>query len=93
MFNPQISQLFLSNKKIGRDCSLPSLRLYLVNYICIYNFRCTITDIIHLLHPQHHISCFEFFVYIFFFGKFFYQPEKHIGCLLLDVIKVCDKFA
>ncbi len=52
-----------------------------------------VADIVHFLHPQHLVGFFEFFGYIFFFGKFFYQPEKHSGCLLLDVIKVCDKFA
>ena len=50
-------------------------------------------DVVYLLYPQHLVGCFEFFGYIFFFGESFYQSEKHSGCLLLDVIKVCDKLA
>lgn len=61
----------------GRDFSLPPRCLYRKNQFCIYNFRCTVTDIVHLLYPQHLVGCFEFFGYIFFFGEFFYQPRKH----------------
>lgn len=59
-----------------------------IDYICIYNFRCTITDIVYFLHPEHHIGCFEFLGYIFFFGKFFYKPRKHFLRLTVDVGKI-----
>lgn len=79
-------------KNGGRDCSLPPLCLYRVNQFCIYNFCCSITDVIHLLHLEHHIGCFGFFGYIFFFGEVFYQPEKHILCLLIYIGKVSVQF-
>ena len=58
------------------------------NYIVIYNFRCTITDIVHFLNPQHHIGCFKFLSYIFSFGEVFYQLEEHFLRLTVNVGKV-----
>lgn len=43
--------------------------LDVVYHFTIHNFRCSVADIIHLLHPQHHIGFFEFFGNIFLFGK------------------------
>lgn len=55
----------------------------------IYNFRYTITDIVHLLYPQHLVILFKFFGYIFFFGNFFYQLKEHIVRLFI-ISAICE---
>lgn len=50
---------------------LPS-ELLDVNQLCIDYLRCSVTDIVHLLYPQHLIICFELFGYAFLFGELFY---------------------
>lgn len=50
-------------------------------------------DVVHLLYPQHLVGCFEFFGYIFFFGKFFYQPREHFLRLTVDIGKVAVQFS
>ena len=62
-------------------------------YLIVYDSRCLIADIIHLLHPQHCIFRFKFFGYIFFFGEFFYQSEKKLLGLFLCIGKVRVEFA
>ena len=66
-----------------------SCALFLViYYLLVYNFRCSIANIIHLLHPEHHIGWFEFFGNISLFCKFFYQPEKKVLSLLFNICKI-----
>ena len=64
----------------------------IINYFFVYYLHCSIADIIHLLYPQHLIFRFEFFRYIFFLGKLFYQPKKHILCLFVNIGKVAVQF-
>ena len=91
----------MSNKKSvitryskGNKCFylLPSVLLG-VNQLYIYNLCCTVTDIVHSLHPQHLIVRFELFGYSFLFGELFYQPKEHILCLLVDVSEVGGELA
>ena len=64
-----------------------------VNQLCIYNLFRTVTDIVHSLHPQHLIICFELLSHAFLFGELFYQPKEHILCLLVDVGEVGGELA
>ena len=73
-----------------RRISAAILRL-VVNYIVVYTFCGSAADVIHLLHPNHLIFSFELFRYIFFFGKLFYQPEKHFFCLFVNISVVTVK--
>ena len=57
------------------------------------DFFCTVSNIVQLLHPKHHIGRFEFFGYIFFFVKVFYQSEKKLLGLFFGIGKVGTKFA
>ena len=91
----------MSNKKSvitryskGNKCFylLPSVLLG-VNQLCIYNLFRSVADIVHTLHPQHLIFCFELFGYAFLFGELFYQPKEHILCLIVDISKVSGQFA
>ena len=50
-------------------------------------------DVIHLLHPQHLVFCFECIRYTFLFGKLFYQTREHFLCLLVYVGKVIVQLA
>jgi len=63
------------------------------NKIFIHNLHCSITNIIHLLHPQHLLFSFELFRYIFFFRQLFYQPGKHFLCLLVNIRKITVQLA
>ncbi len=77
-------------------CYFPKLkiiRFWLINRLCeyqfcIYNFGCSVTDIIHPTNPFHLVFSLKFFCYILFFGKLFYHPKKHILCLLINLGKV-----
>ena len=93
--NAILLYLQLSNSAIAkdgsRDFSLPPRYLYRIYQFRIYNFHCSIPDIIHSPHPQHHIGCFEFFGYIFFFSKVFHQPRKKSLCLLFNIGKIWIK--
>ena len=40
-----------------------------INYLFINDFCCSVANIIHLLHPQHHIFGFEFFRNLFLLSK------------------------
>ena len=71
---------------------LPSVLLG-VNQLCIYNLFRTVTDIVHSLHPQHLILCFELFGYTFFFGKLFYYPKKEFLRLLVNIGKIIGQLA
>ena len=41
--------------------NLPSLDILYINQLCINDFRCTVADIVHTLHPQHLIFRLELF--------------------------------
>jgi len=71
---------------------LATILLYIYQ-LCIYNLCCTVADIVHSLHPQHLVFCFELFGYAFLFGELFSQPKEHILCLLVDVGEVGGEFA
>ena len=64
-----------------------------INQLCINNLRCTVTDIVHSLHPQHLIFCFELFGNTFLFGELVYQPKEHLLRLLVDVGEVGGELA
>ena len=63
------------------------LRL-VINYIVIYDFCGSASDVIHPSNPLHLIICFELFGHTFLFGKLVYQPKEHLLCLLVDIGKV-----
>ncbi len=79
--------LLLKKSNGGKDFSLPPMRLYCANNFRIYNFRCSITDIIHLLHSHHLIGCLKVICCIFSESSFT-TPKKQRGCLLFDFIKI-----
>ena len=64
-----------------------------VNQLCIYDFCCTVTNIIHSRNPQHLIVCFKLFGYAFFFGELFYQPKEQFLCLFIYVGEICGQLA
>ena len=74
--------------------NLPAAVLRLVvNYIVIYNFGGSATDVIHPSNPLHLIICFEFFGYTLTLCHQFYEPKKHILSLLIYIGKVAVQFA
>ena len=58
-------------KQVENNCSY-LLYKSTINQFCIDYFRCTVTNIVHLPHPQHLILCFELLSHTFLFGKLFY---------------------
>lgn len=86
----------LTSKKKGAISGFFSVdcAFYLVeNQFTVCNFRRFITNIIHSLHPEHHIGDFELLGDGFFFGKVFYQLEKKLLGLFLCISKVEMEFA
>ena len=74
--------------------NLPAAVLRLVvNYIVIYDFCGSATDVVNPSNPFHLIVCFEFFCYAFTLCNLFYEPKKHILCLLVYISKVSVQFA
>lgn len=67
--------------------------ILLINNFAIYNFHCTVVNVIHQLHSQHLIFCFELFCHILFCSHFLNQPTKHIFGLFVDVSKITVQFA
>lgn len=63
------------------------------NHLTIHNFYCTIANIIHPSHPRQLVGSFELFDDAFFFGAFFYQPEKNGLHLFFDVGKLGMEFS
>lgn len=63
------------------------------NQLCIYNLRCTVADIVHLMHPKYLIRCFELFGYTFFLGELLYQSSEHFLCFFVDVGEVIVELA
>ena len=59
----------------------------------IYDFCGSAADVIHPSDPLHLIVCFEFFGYALTLCHPFYEPKKHILCLLVYVGKVSVQFA
>ena len=43
-----------------------------INHLFINDFCCSVANIIHLSHPQHHIFCFELFCNLLLLGDRFY---------------------
>ena len=68
------------------------LRL-VVNYIVIYNFYSSISDVIHPGNPLHLIACLELFGHTFTLCHLFYEPKKHILSLFVYICKVSVQFA
>ena len=64
-----------------------------VNYIVVYDFRSSATNVIHLSNPLHLIVCFEFFCHALTLCHLFYEPKKHILSLLIYIGKVSVQFA
>jgi len=54
----------------------------------IYDFHCPVTDVVHPLHPQHLILCFELFCDALTLGYLLYQQEHFFLSLFIDVGKV-----
>ena len=59
----QVKNILL--RKISVGCAFYSVK----DYSIIYDFCCSVADILHLLPPQYYIFYFEFFGKIFFIGK------------------------
>ena len=53
------------------------------NQLFVYDFRCSISDVIHPLYPLHRRRRFQFFRHIFLFSKCFYKKLKHTFCLTI----------
>ena len=67
--------------------------LLVVNYIVIYDFGSSATDVIHPSNPLHLIVCFELFGHALTLCHLFYEPKKHILGLLVYIGKVSVQFA
>ena len=67
--------------------------LLVVNYIVIYDFGSSATDVIHPSNPLHLIVCFELFGHALTLCHLFYEPKKHIFSLLVYIGKVSVQFA
>ena len=64
-----------------------------VNHFVINNFACLVGDIIHRLHPSHHIVCFKLFGYALILCKLFDQSAIHFLCSDVYLVKVGIQFA
>ena len=86
---------FLHNNVERRQGTLSPCRLsrLVVNYIVVYDFRSSATNVIHLSNPLHLIVCFEFFCHALTLCHLFYEPKKHILSLLIYIGKVSVQFA
>ncbi len=63
--------------------------IYLIIYkFSIYKFCCLITDIVNPSSPLHLIFSFKCFGYTLLFCHFFYLPNKHSFCLIVNVGKI-----
>lgn len=72
----------------------PCRRAWLgVNYIEVYNFGSSLTNIIHPTNPLHLIISFEFFGYTLTLCHLLYKPRKHFFSLLVEACKVSVQFA
>ena len=67
--------------------------LLVVNYIVIYDFGSSATDVVHPSNPLHLIVCFELFGHALTLCHPFYEPKKHIFSLLVYIGKVSVQFA
>ena len=61
--------------------------------VCVYHFRSSAADVIHLINPFHLIIRFELFGYALTLCHLLYKPRKHIFCLFVEVSKVSVQFA
>lgn len=64
-----------------------------INYIGVYDFCCSATNVIHSSNPFHLIVRFELFGHTLTFCHLLYEPRKHILCLLVEISKVSVQFA
>ena len=69
------------------------IRYLFKHHLFVDNLSRSATDIVHLPHPSHWVGGFELFGYAFFFGVFFYQPEKKLLGLFLCIGKVGMEFS
>ena len=51
----------------------------------VYDFHCSVSDVVHLLHPQQLILCFELFGHSLTLCHLFCHQEHLLRCLLVDV--------
>ncbi len=68
------------------------IQFSVINQILVHDFSRPFPDIVHPLYPGHLIFCFELFCHAFSRGHFFYQPEKRIFRLSVDIGKVVVQF-
>ena len=59
-----------------------------VNEVAIYEFCCSVVDIIHFRNPFYLILCLELFGDTLTFRHFFHQPKEHLLSLTVDVGEV-----
>lgn len=63
------------------------------NYICIYDFCCSIADIVHFLHPSHQIGSFQPLGHAFTLCRLLNRLFKHIFGLAVNIRKITVQLA